>query len=78
MTLRIVWLCAVLAAPHGIEHYFEAQFALAPLILDGDGRDPWIVTDFERGDASRGRIPPGWRVAADCGGGVMLLRQPEP
>jgi len=66
------------AEPRGIERYFRAQFALSPLILDVDGRDPWIVTDFEHVAASRGRIPAGWQLAADCGGGVLLWHQQHP
>ena len=61
------------SAPRGIERYFQAQFALAPLVLEVDGRETWIVTDFERPE-SRGRVPASWSLAADCGAGVTLLR----
>jgi hypothetical protein len=61
-------------SPGGIERYFSAQFALAPLILDGDGRDEWLVTDFDRG-ASAARLPPGAVLAADCGSGVRIFRR---
>ena len=64
------------AEPRGIERYFTAQFILAPLILDGDGRDEWIVADFERSDsADRNRIPFGYALAADCGHGVQLFHR---
>jgi len=59
------------AAPRGIERYFQAQFALAPLILQVDGQDSWIVTDFDRLESAH-RLPAGWSVAADCGAGVSL------
>jgi hypothetical protein len=62
------------AAPRGIERYFQAQFALAPLVLEIDGRETWIVTDFERPE-SRQRLPTGWSLAADCGSGVSLLQR---
>lgn len=62
------------AAPRGIERYFLAQFALAPLVLEIDGRETWIVTDFERPE-SRQRLPTGWSLAADCGSGMSLLQR---
>ena len=62
------------ATPRGIERYFQAQFALAPLVLQIDGREPWIVTDFERADSVR-RVPSGWSLAANCGPGVSLLHR---
>jgi hypothetical protein len=60
--------------PRGIERYFQAQFALAPLVLAVDGRETWIVTDFERPE-SRQRLPAGWALAAECGPGISLLRR---
>jgi len=62
------------ATPRGIERYFQAQFALAPLVLQVDGRQSWIVTDFEQADSLR-RVPPGWSLAAECGPGVSLLHR---
>lgn len=62
------------AAPRGIERYFQAQFALAPLVLRVDGQESWLVTDFERADSLR-RVPAGWSLAAQCGTGVSLLHR---
>jgi hypothetical protein len=62
------------AAPRGIERYFQAQFALAPLILNVDGREDWIVTDWEQPGSTR-RQPAGWTVVTDFGAGVRLLHR---
>jgi hypothetical protein len=62
----------------GVEDYFLTQFALAPLVLDGEAeRHEWIATNL-RGAAPLARVPAGWKVAEDFGGGVLLLKKAAP
>jgi hypothetical protein len=62
----------------GVEDYFLTQFALAPLVLDGDAeRHEWIVANL-RSAASSARVPAGWKIEEDFGGGVLLLKKAAP
>jgi hypothetical protein len=75
---------ADLAPPHlsadhrSMEDYFSAQFILAPCILDpkvGDRR--WAIANLRTRTLAE-RLPAGFTVAEDFGGGVLLLRKGPP
>ncbi len=60
------------------DDYYYAQFALVPLVLDlNPAPHDWAVANL-RTTTPADRVPPGWRVAADCGAGVLLLRKGPP
>lgn len=61
-----------------MEQYFLSQFVLAPWILDADAsRGAWAVTNLQRAPPA-GRLPAGYEVVQDFGGGVLLLRRTGP
>jgi hypothetical protein len=61
-----------------VEDYFLTQFALAPLVLDGDAeRYEWIVVNLQSA-ASSARVPAGWKIEEDFGGGVLLVKKAAP
>ena len=63
------------AHPRGMEEYFLTQFALVPWVLEAraDDRD-WLVANLHATSAAE-RMPAGFRVAEDFGGGVALLER---
>lgn len=68
----------LLADARGVEGYYLAQFALAPLVLDLDAeRHEWIVVNLQD-PAGSPKVPSGWRVEQDYGRGVRLLRKAPP
>ncbi len=68
-----------LAADHrAMEDYFTAQFALTPCILDPHLRGRrWAIANV-RTKTLADRLPAGFRVVEDFGGGVALLEQITP
>ncbi|HEY3755330.1 MAG TPA: hypothetical protein VGL42_04195 [Opitutaceae bacterium] len=56
-----------------VERFYQAQFALAPLVLEADGQEDWVVTD-ERPEERRNH-PQRYAVVRDFGGGRQLLRR---
>jgi hypothetical protein len=61
-----------------MQDYFLAQFVLAPAVLDARSLpSDWAVLNL-RTAAARDRMPPGFAVARDCGGGVWLLHRASP
>ena len=63
------------ANPSAMEEYFLAQFALAPWVLDARaGSWRWAVANFH-GAAAAERVAADYRVAEDCGNGVVLLEK---
>lgn len=66
------------AYPRGMEEYFLTQFALVPWILDTRAEEcNWIVANLATSEIAA-RVPPGFRVAEDFGGGVWLLEKRPP
>ena len=58
-----------------VSEYYQMQFALAPLVLDlNTEHHPWAVVNHR----TTTTLPPGFKVAADCGQGVLLLEQIPP
>jgi len=61
--------------PAAMEDYFLTQFALTPWVLDPRAADrPWAIANLRQADAAM-RLPAGYRVAANFGGGVLLLER---
>lgn len=61
-----------------MEQYFLSQFVVAPWILDADpGRSAWVLANLQR-TRPADRLPAGYAVVEDCGGGVLLLRRTAP
>ena len=66
------------ATPAAMEDYFLAQFALTPWVLDPRATDrPWAIANL-RSPGGAERLPAGYRIAANFGGGVLLLERPKP
>ena len=67
--------------PHdhrSMEEYFASQFALVPWVLETDpAKVTWAVTNL-RETVLPARLPTGYRVAEDFGGGVALLGKVAP
>lgn len=58
--------------------YYQAQFALAPAVLDlAVERREWAVANLRTARLAE-RLPAGFVVAEDFGGGVALLRKAAP
>lgn len=69
---------AMRADTAAMEQYFLSQFVVAPLILDADiGRSAWVMANLHRSTAAE-RLPPGFALVEDFGGGVLLLRRIAP
>lgn len=68
----------VLDEPQTTADFFQAQFVLAPAVLDlSVERREWAVANLRAGDP-RSRVPAGFVVVDDFGGGVLLLRKAAP
>lgn len=68
----------VLDEPQTVTDYFQTQFVLVPLVLDLNTEHcEWAVANLRRGPAAE-RLPPGFGVVEDFGGGVLLLRKAVP
>jgi hypothetical protein len=64
--------------PAVVREYYLAQFALVPWVLDRDATlATWAITNFTNSTMSKA-LPPEWRIEADCGDGVLLLRKAKP
>ena len=60
------------------DDFFYAQFALVPLVLDVEPeRHLWAVANL-RTSSPQTRLPAGWSVVEDFGGGVFLVRKSTP
>jgi hypothetical protein len=69
---------AMRADTTAMEQYFLSQFVVAPWILDADaGRSAWVLTNLHRTTPAE-RLPAGYAVVEDFGGGVRLLRRTAP
>jgi len=68
-----------LSADHAsMEDYFSAQFVLTPCILDPNNVERrWTIANL-RSKPLAERLPAGFRVVEDLGGGVALLQQGTP
>lgn len=68
-----------LSADHAsMEDYFSAQFVLMPCILDPNHVDRrWALANL-RTKTLAGRLPAGFHLVEDFGGGVALLRKGAP
>jgi hypothetical protein len=63
------------ADPGAMRDYFVSQFVLAPVVLEAQAESAaWIVANL-RTHSIEARMPPGFRVAEDCGDGVWLLER---
>ena len=59
----------------GMQEYFLTQFALVPWVVEPETNDcQWIVANLHTKPISE-RMPPGFRVVEDFGGGVWLLEK---
>lgn len=66
------------ATPAAMEDYFLTQFALTPWVLDPRATDrPWAIANLRRPDGAE-RLPAGYRIATNFGGGVLLLERTTP
>ncbi len=68
-----------LSADHrSMEDYFTAQFALVPCILDPKTEDrAWALANLRTKTLAE-RLPAGFRLVDDFGGGVLLLQKGGP
>lgn len=67
-----------LADPQATVDYYQAQFALAPAVLDlAVERHAWAVANLRTARLAE-RLPAGFVVADDLGDGVALLRKAAP
>jgi hypothetical protein len=58
-----------------VSEYYQMQFALAPLVLDlNTEHHPWAIVNHR----TAATLPPGFKVVADFGQGVLLLEQIPP
>jgi hypothetical protein len=63
---------------HGMEDYTLGQFALAPWVLDAHAENcTWAIANLRTAEAAQ-RLPATFRVVADLGGGVLLLKKATP
>jgi hypothetical protein len=61
-----------------MEELFLTQFALVPVVFETKVETcTWAVTNFHTASPAE-RLPPGFRVVEDFGGGVLLLRKEIP
>lgn len=66
------------ATPAAMEDYFLTQFALTPWVLDPRAADrPWAIANLRQPGGAE-RWPAGYRIAANFGGGVLLLERAAP
>ena len=56
-----------------VGHYYLAQYALAPLVLDHSEKHPLVVGNFS---ASPAASPEGLHLIKDFGNGVLLFANP--
>lgn len=56
-----------------VERFYQAQFALAPVVLEADGLRGWVIVDIRAGEERP--PPPGYAVVRDFGNGRWLLRR---
>lgn len=67
--------------PHdhrSMEEYFASQFALVPWVLETDpAKAAWAVANLREAELGT-RVPAGYRVWEDFGGGVALLGKAAP
>lgn len=68
-----------LSADHAsMEDYFSAQFVLIPCILDPNNVDRrWALANLRTKSLAE-RLPAGFQLVEDLGGGVALLRKGAP
>ena len=68
----------VLDDPQTTADFFQTQFVLAPAVLDlSVERREWAVANLRAG-RPREKVPAGFAVVEDFGGGVLLLRKAAP
>ncbi|MBI5770127.1 MAG: hypothetical protein HZA93_20295 [Verrucomicrobia bacterium] len=68
----------VLDGPQTVADFFQAQFVLVPVVLDlSVERREWAVANL-RAASPLTRVPAGFAVVEDFGGGVFLLRKAAP
>ena len=69
---------AMRADTAAMEQYFLSQFVVAPWILDAEPvRSTWVMANLHRTTPAE-RLPAGYAVVEDFGGGVLLLRRTAP